>query len=453
MKRLLVSTALEASWVDTEPMLFLGEWCRLYGRRNQWSNLDAVVLPYHWDDREKREKDNRFLMSLHEELLPELSDQLNEHHGVDHSLKYWRILVGPWLGYFTQTLFDRWESIHQAVATENLSGTVILTGLPDIRTPNDMDDYLHLRLSHGWNHHLYSRVLSDFTDVSYVLQSANEIHDSSGSGVSPEVADSGSASSWKDKMASVYSRLASRLTKSTDFLVINTCLRSLRDELKLQRRLGQVPRLVRVVSPVSVPVDGRYRSWKLGDSTESGFRSFVSDLIPGQMPTVYLEGYTALCEQVDNLRWPSRPKAIFTSASHFYDDVFKAWCAARTEEGAPLVVGQHGGHVGTAWSFNHDHQMAIADRFLSWGWTDPDEPKVVPVGMLKAPTLPGGGDAEKNRALLVTGNLDEHTARALYQLLREIHLRHKLTSIIVTHNPGLASQCDLEKRLHEGRLV
>ena len=52
-----------------------------------------------------------------------------------------------------------------------------------------------------------------------------------------------------------------------------------------------------------------------------------------------------------------------------------------------------------------------------------------------------------------TGNLDEHTAAALYQLLREIHLRHKLTSIIVTHNPVLASQCDLEKRLHGGQLV
>ena len=406
MERLLVTTALEESWSDTEPMLYLGEWCRLYSRRHRWSELDAAVLPYHWDDREKFALDSQFLVSLHEELLIELAGFLNDHHGVDHSLKYWRILVGPWLGYFTQTLFDRWESIHQAVATENLSGTVILTGLPDIRTPNDMEDYLYLRLSHGWNHHLYSRVLSDFTDVSYVLQSANEIHELSGSGVSPEVADSGLASSWKDKTASVYSRLASRLTKSTDFLTINTCLRSLRDELKLQRRLGQVPRLVRGVSPVSVPVDGRYRSWKLGDSTGSGFRSLVSDLIPEHMPTVYLEGYTALCEQVDHLRWPSRPKAIFTSASHFYDDVFKAWCAARTEEGAPLVVAQHGGHVGTAWSFTHDHQMAIVDRFLSWGWSDPDEPKVVPVGMLKAPTLPETESTVKVRALLVIGNAD-----------------------------------------------
>ena len=52
-----------------------------------------------------------------------------------------------------------------------------------------------------------------------------------------------------------------------------------------------------------------------------------------------------------------------------------------------------------------------------------------------------------------TGNLDEHTAESLYQLLGEIHLRHKLTSIIVTHNPRLASQCDVEKRLHDGKLV
>lgn len=51
-----------------------------------------------------------------------------------------------------------------------------------------------------------------------------------------------------------------------------------------------------------------------------------------------------------------------------------------------------------------------------------------------------------------TGNLDEQTAEALYQLLGEIHLRHKLTSIIVTHNPRLAARCDVEKRLHDGIL-
>jgi lipoprotein-releasing system ATP-binding protein len=52
-----------------------------------------------------------------------------------------------------------------------------------------------------------------------------------------------------------------------------------------------------------------------------------------------------------------------------------------------------------------------------------------------------------------TGNLDEHTAEAIYELLLDIHRRHNLTSIIVTHNPKLAGLCGLEKSLHEGKLV
>ena len=52
-----------------------------------------------------------------------------------------------------------------------------------------------------------------------------------------------------------------------------------------------------------------------------------------------------------------------------------------------------------------------------------------------------------------TGNLDEHTAETIYELLLDIHRRHHLTSIIVTHNPKLAALCGSEKRLQEGKLV
>ncbi len=52
-----------------------------------------------------------------------------------------------------------------------------------------------------------------------------------------------------------------------------------------------------------------------------------------------------------------------------------------------------------------------------------------------------------------TGNLDEHTAEAIYELLLDIHRRHKLTSIIVTHNPKLAALCGLRKSIQEGKLV
>ena len=38
-----------------------------------------------------------------------------------------------------------------------------------------------------------------------------------------------------------------------------------------------------------------------------------------------------------------------------------------------------------------------------------------------------------------TGNLDEHTAETLHELLREMHRDAGLTSVIATHNPRLAA--------------
>ena len=52
-----------------------------------------------------------------------------------------------------------------------------------------------------------------------------------------------------------------------------------------------------------------------------------------------------------------------------------------------------------------------------------------------------------------TGDLDEHTAENLHDLLREMHRERGLTSLIATHNPRLAAACDRVLRLEDGRLI
>ncbi len=51
-----------------------------------------------------------------------------------------------------------------------------------------------------------------------------------------------------------------------------------------------------------------------------------------------------------------------------------------------------------------------------------------------------------------TGDLDEHTADDLHDLIWEMHREHHLTSIIATHNMRMAQSCDRVLRLHEGVL-
>ncbi len=51
-----------------------------------------------------------------------------------------------------------------------------------------------------------------------------------------------------------------------------------------------------------------------------------------------------------------------------------------------------------------------------------------------------------------TGNLDTHTAEAIFNLLLGLHREVGLTSVIVTHNERLALLCDRSYRLEEGKL-
>lgn len=136
-------------------------------------------------------------------------------------------------------------------------------------------------------------------------------------------------------------------------------------------------------------------------------------------------------------------------------------------------------HVGFVFQFHHllpefsaqenvEMPLRIANRAAADRVSDA-RALLARVGLAeRAPHRPGalsGGEQQRvavARALVgrptllladePTGNLDEHTAAELHNLLREMHREHGLTSIIATHNSALAAACDRVLRLEAGRL-
>jgi putative transferase (TIGR04331 family) len=396
VSRFLCTTALEETWRDDEPVLFLGEWCRRFSRKDRWSTMDAEVLPYHWDDRARLYADYLYLQEFHERLLREIAANLNQMHDVDHGLRYWRILVGPWLGYFVQMLFDRWACIHDAIGTYELSGTVVLFGHDETLIPNDMAEFPSFFVGDEWNHHIYGAILQQFTGVPCSRRPARVVQGTSAL-ATPAV--------WTQRAyqtaARLYSSVSSALSREHDAFFLSTYL-PLLDELRVQRRLGQVPQHWHSAPAVRVGVDGTKRRWVVSGESRSEFEICTRALIPKQMPALYIEGYNKLVDQAAELPWPGQPKVIWTCNSHGLDDVFKVWAAEKVERGVPLVIGQHGGHYGVGrWSFTEDHDIAISDTYLSWGWSDRQHNNVRPLGQLKAKRPLKVRHAAQSRALLV----------------------------------------------------
>jgi putative transferase (TIGR04331 family) len=342
--------------------------------------MDAEVASYHWDDRGKLYRDYCKLSALYERILVEVADRLNEIHHVNHSLRYWRILIGPWLGYFIQMVFDRWEMIQSAVKHYKISGARVIDDDLSRLVPNDMDDFHRLFLSDQWNQAIYGYLLEHWTEV-------NCEHVTSHSPASATIDASYPQVNIKRRIKRFIARIANKIlaawVRQDEAFFIGDYL-PLLQSLALQCRLGQIPRLWRMIATPSVAGNSESRRWLLRDSSSNIFEQALRTLIPLQMPTAYLEGYGDLKKQVTRLPWPQCPRFIFTSNSYIADEVFKAWAAEKVEASIPFIIGQHGGSYGIAlWSFAEDHQLAISDAWLSWGWEDISNSKIKPVGNLK----------------------------------------------------------------------
>ena len=44
---------------------------------------------------------------VYEKLLPYVSKELNKLHNENHSIRYWRILIGPWLLHHINVFYDK----------------------------------------------------------------------------------------------------------------------------------------------------------------------------------------------------------------------------------------------------------------------------------------------------------------------------------------------------------
>jgi putative transferase (TIGR04331 family) len=403
-KRFLITTALEETWVEDPPVLFLGEWCRLYSRKDRWSEMNTALLPYHWDDRDKFYSDYQYLDSLYERILDDLAGRLNQIHNVEYSIRYWRILVGPWLAYFIQMLFDRWQSIQSAINFFEITGTIVLTGNEEQLVSNDMNHFAELMKGDEWNHHIYAEILSRLGNVIIIVKNRGQGY--------PQPKLGKAKASFRNKALRIYYGIAKYFVQDRDAFLSNTYLTKL-NEMHLQLRLGQVPLFGQIgIKPVQVILDRQQRNWVMPSHGQSEFERFLLSMIPKQIPKVYLEGYQPLIEQTHKLPWPKSPKLIYTANVLLHDSVSMAYTAEKVEQGTPLVYGQHGGGYGIAkFSFIEEHEIEISDRYLTWGWRDHLTQKISPVGIPKIGNMQRSPTNSKKTLLIVTLNTSRYSYR------------------------------------------
>lgn len=332
-------------------------------------------LPEPWADRERLAAAAEDCRTVYERLLARLAARLDAEHGTALGVRYWRIVLGPWLLYHLQQLEDRRRRVAAFLAMGRRPQALLDEA--DWETPRDTPDFLSL-----------------FPTERYNLQLMTLCFRAAGIDAPPARAPAGPRyaarpASGLGALKSAARRAAyraARLVRPPEILTDGVYPLGRRHEelaaacgWRLWPLADVLPERLRVPA-----VLGERRRALDGLPAEGALEALAVASLPFCLPALFLEGFPAARARAVRALGPA-PKVMLHSSGIYYDELYKLCAAEAAIVGARLVGVQHGGQYGTAlWSNPEWHERAIADLYLTWGWSEDEATAPVPVPWLSA---------------------------------------------------------------------
>lgn len=365
----LATTALSQFWDKDQEILFLGSWCTRYDRRSEWESLKCQVMASPWNDRGRFYEATQYVDELAERLLKHLSEQLNAVHGTTHSLRYWRVIIGPWLFHYLHAVYDRYIHLTEAFRLHPTLETIVLSP-QSFRVPRDMGELMRFVSEDAYNLQIVSQVLQELghTFPSRVLEDS---HPESGERLEKkewhvavkDVADRGSRFAERAISGVLGARWQVALS---EMYCPRFCLWSIAWRMGLRA----LPFGVRCEWSGTMPgpdFDERRERLAIFPSSNE-FERVFTQLLSRNFPALYLEAYP--WARTETLKRHSKiPSMVVSAIGWYFNEPFKFLAAEAIERGGRLIAVQHGGGYGIfRYTTPELHESRLADSFMAWGW-------------------------------------------------------------------------------------
>ena len=369
----LATTALEDFWDTSKPMLFLGEWCVLYEREKFFEDIESKILSSPFEDAKAADAASFYVDDLYENVLAELATALNVIHGRRYSLRYWRILIGPWLLHFIPAVYDRYRHIRSALE-ENDNFTTIVLSEKSFANASDTWDFAVKLSDDLFNLQIYSQIFK-FLGKEYPereKQSGDVFVEINGS----------RRSFFKNvilRLSGFYISMCSLLSRS--IVVFTATSFSKKSQASLAATsFGRI-----------VPIE-RYQPSIMKSEYDKEKRNFLKNLSLGNdefckyleqtlfsdVPRSFIEDFESINKGAMDC-YPRKPSGILSANAWFYDEFFKFWAGDCAEQGCYLMGIQHGGDYGAKkFMLAEKHELSIVNYYYSWGWNWGSE-KLIPM--------------------------------------------------------------------------
>lgn len=361
----LATTALEEFWDTRKPIVFLGEWCLLHGRRSFWAPLNGRLLESPFDNGEAAHAAYRYVQGIYEHVLPILRDILNTVHGQSYSLRFWRIVLGPWLQIYLSASYDRYIHLKRALQKYPDCTTIVLPQASFV-VASDYSDFAWRLKEDSFNLQIYTKILAAL-GMSFPCGDQIE-HTSAYAKLAVR--------SWKEKTLNTISNLyVSVGARTVSRILLRNSYFSRWSELQLSvKTAGKVLAIIRPLTQQALSSEDKELRKSLPTIAvgQGEFEQCLSAILFSDMPKIYLEGFREVNHDAKHI-YPESPRAIMSANAWHFDETFKQWAGLAADKGTLLIGTPHGGNYGGLADVpSEDHETAIVDRYYSWGWERKD---------------------------------------------------------------------------------
>lgn len=338
---------LKKKFINTKNTFLIGNWCR--EGENYFTDFQNINIFsfYKWNNHKKKKNDVKFIISIYKKLIKTLTAKLNKAHNQNHNEKYWNFLLSRWLLTFISQVYAKWVISSYILEKHKIKKFFVIELNDKDFIPENTEDahYMTSDLRGYYSHFCFKGIfnyrLNNLNEVKLPFNKFNKI---------PKKSNNIKLVLKKTKViyfaffkkiffykVSFDKKISLHLLVKN--FVLNFFFRS--KEIVVKKRKNE---------------EIRNKFFQTFEK-KSGFEGFLIEHMKILMPKEFLENYLIIYKEHLSLNWPKNPDYIATSYGHYYDELFKIYCARNISKKTKLYIFQHG--YGTYF---------LDDNFYSAGW-------------------------------------------------------------------------------------
>ena len=363
----LISTNLELNYDKNNNKILLGNWC-LHNVKKIKKN--HKIIDNLWSKKAIFIKDYIYIKGLVKRLSKSLAIYLNNIHKKKYSIRFWKILILPWLTIYLSAYYYRWKIILHATKKKQIK-YINFFNIQSNNTPIDCYDF-HSKVQ---NDNIFNYVI--FRKIILYLKINKKLK--------IKITNSKNFTSFFNKNKKNYNKFLFYLKIKISFIInyflslnkifIEKLAFRKIDNLKLNFLLKQTPTypydffnnafgFKNLYQDSNFDLKKRNKNLLIF-SHKNEFEKFLKKSIIEDLPLCFVEGFVNLDNFAKKIN--IKPKKVISSYYCYFNEIFKVWIANLVERKKTkfyTVTHGGGGHLKYPSAMNFEEE--VGDKKLVW---------------------------------------------------------------------------------------